>query len=389
MPEWIHLVPGGSFSGRDGRGPYKLRDAAAVIAASMADGRLPVDENHATDFAAESGAPSPARGWIVQLESRDDGIWGRVEWTESGRALLADKAYRGISPVFMHDEGGAVQKLLRAALTNTPNLPQLATLHERALHAAIDAEERKKLPASAFAVPGKRELPIHDAEHVRLAWDMLGRTQGLTSAERAEAKSRILARAKSLGVDTKGWDAHAERQEMDLTVARQALGLQADADEAAVLAAMRAGIEMAARQAAEIERLKKEQVAPEKVIALQTEIDKMKVERAKERAVLFIDMAIKAGKPIVAARDALIAQHIANADEAEKLVNALPSINAGGIVARQDAQDGDPVTELSATDMEVAKKMGLDAKALAEHKRKMRASADYGGLVQTNDGRVA
>ena len=36
---------------------------------------------------------STARGWIVNLEARDDGLWGQVEWTAHGSALMADKAY--------------------------------------------------------------------------------------------------------------------------------------------------------------------------------------------------------------------------------------------------------------------------------------------------------
>ncbi len=54
-PEWIELIPAGEFAGRDGRGPYRLTDAAAVIEASQAlrmDAGLPIDYDHATDFAA-------------------------------------------------------------------------------------------------------------------------------------------------------------------------------------------------------------------------------------------------------------------------------------------------------------------------------------------------
>jgi len=128
-PGWLHIVPAGRFSGADGRGPYLLADAPALIAASMQAGKLPLDENHSTDLAAPKGEPSPARGWLVQMESRADGIWARVEWTEEGRALVAGHAYRGISPVFTTDEKGTLTRILRAALTNNPNLTDLATLH--------------------------------------------------------------------------------------------------------------------------------------------------------------------------------------------------------------------------------------------------------------------
>lgn len=69
----------------------------------------------------------------------------------------------------------------------------------------LDKAARDALPESDFAVPGKRKLPIHDATHVRLAWDMVDRASGLTDAERTEARRRILRRAKELGIDTKDW----------------------------------------------------------------------------------------------------------------------------------------------------------------------------------------
>ena len=61
-----------------------------------------------------------------------------------------------------------------------------------------------------FAVPGKRELPMHDETHTRLAWDMVDRTADLTDEERTEARERIKHRAKELGIDTEGWQAEAE-----------------------------------------------------------------------------------------------------------------------------------------------------------------------------------
>jgi hypothetical protein len=131
VPEWVHLLPAGKFSGADGRGPYTAHDPAVIIAASMAAGRLPVDENHATDLAAPKGGPSPARGWIVEMQVRPDGIWGRVEWTEIGRSMLAARAYRFISPVLLNDKNGTVLRILRAALTNVPNLLQLKSLNSR------------------------------------------------------------------------------------------------------------------------------------------------------------------------------------------------------------------------------------------------------------------
>lgn len=71
--------------------------------------------------------------------------------------------------------------------------------------AKLTAEQREALKNSDFAVPGKRALPVHDAAHTRLAWQMLNRTEGLSAAERDAARKRILAAAKKFGIDTGDW----------------------------------------------------------------------------------------------------------------------------------------------------------------------------------------
>lgn len=134
VPEWIHLLPAGEIRTVDGRGPYAVSSMQALIEASLPAGaKLALDEMHATDKGAPLGLPAPARGWIVELQAREDGLWGRVEWNPSGRALMEDRAYAGISPVIMHSAAGKgalkVLKVLRASLTNTPNLEGLTALH--------------------------------------------------------------------------------------------------------------------------------------------------------------------------------------------------------------------------------------------------------------------
>ncbi|WP_435232654.1 phage protease, partial [Methylobacterium sp. sgz302542] len=52
---WIHLLPAGTFSGKDGRGPYRAADPAAIMQTSrQLAGRneIPVDYNHSIDLAA-------------------------------------------------------------------------------------------------------------------------------------------------------------------------------------------------------------------------------------------------------------------------------------------------------------------------------------------------
>jgi hypothetical protein len=73
---------------------------------------------------------------------------------------------------------------------------------------ALTKEQRDALPASEFAVPETRDLPMHDVTHVKMAWSMLDHTKGLSDAQRSEGRRRILHRAKDLGVDTSKWEAH-------------------------------------------------------------------------------------------------------------------------------------------------------------------------------------
>ena len=66
--------------------------------------------------------------------------------------------------------------------------------------AILTEEQRHRLSDEDFAVPGKRQLPLHDAEHARLAWDELDRTEGLTPYEREEARARIIRALHRHGV---------------------------------------------------------------------------------------------------------------------------------------------------------------------------------------------
>jgi len=43
---------------------------------------------------------------------------------------VLDRAYSAISPVFMHDAGGAIARLARASLVNVPNLRGLVALNQ-------------------------------------------------------------------------------------------------------------------------------------------------------------------------------------------------------------------------------------------------------------------
>jgi phage I-like protein len=152
--QWVELLKLGAFRGRDGRGPYRLDDPDAVIQASNAarmTAGIPIDYDHAIDLAAPGGAPAPAAGWIKELAVRDSAIWGRVEWTSRAASAIASHEYRYISPVFQYSPAdGHVIRLLRAGLTNNPNLYLTAI-------SAAGSEDTM----DDFCEPGARDARAH------------------------------------------------------------------------------------------------------------------------------------------------------------------------------------------------------------------------------------
>ena len=128
-PEWIQLTPSTTeFATRDGRGPFKIVSVEALIKASMSNGPIGIDYNHATDVVMESksGAPTPAAGWIEELlahgPANEAGLWGRVKWTPKGSQAVAEGEYRYISPVLLSNKQNELVAIGRAALTNDPAL---------------------------------------------------------------------------------------------------------------------------------------------------------------------------------------------------------------------------------------------------------------------------
>jgi phage I-like protein len=132
-PDWVHLIPAGLIRGRDGRS-FTLGDPGSVVKASSLGADLPVDYEHQIDDPAQRGADGvvKAAGWIKELEVRPNGIWGRVEWTETASSMIAAKEYRYLSPVLLHTQTGfEIVRILGASLVHRPNL-QLKVLSSEA-----------------------------------------------------------------------------------------------------------------------------------------------------------------------------------------------------------------------------------------------------------------
>ena len=332
VPEWVHLLPAGEFRGVDGRGPYRVIDPQAVITASMAARELPIDENHATYKAAQNGGEAPARGWIVEMQAREDGIWGRVRWTDAGTALMTDKSYRGLSPEFSHTKDGNVLALISAALTNRPNLAALTALHTDALNPTGDTMDLAALRA-ALGLPDTAD------------------------------EAAILAAASAARTQT---TAHSQQ----LSSIATAIGLAADAGQETILTTL----QTQRGAATDVQRM------AQQVTTLETQIATMRRDQAQGAAVAFVDAQIRAGKPINSLRDHYIARHVADAAAVEREIGALPVINAGGMALHAAGAGGEPDgDEATPTERMVAQKMGVDPKKLVAARK----------AAATTDGRMA
>lgn len=328
-PEWVHLLPAGEIVTADGRGPYRVPNLTALMAASLRGGdRLPIDENHATDLAAPNGLPAPARGWIVALEARADGLWGKVEWTPIGRRLVAGRAYRGISPVIQHRPNGEVLAILRASLVNKPNLRGLTALHQET------------------------------------TMDLLARLAAALSLAATVTEDEIVAKVTALHAEA-GASATALQAALD-PIARAA-GLKAGADAAAVLA----GVQQLATGGDKdvITGLQAE------LTAVTTRLNTLMETGKREKAQAYVDAEIKRGRVgLKPQRDRYIALHMADEANAVALIEALPVLGGAGEIVPATPPGREGEIALNAEQRAVAGLLGIPEDKMIETIKAERAA---------------
>lgn len=144
LPQWLPLIPAGSFVGRDGRS-WRNDTPDAVIARFNAKARdLVWDINHASEIKAPKGEEAPAYAFTRELQNRDGVIWGKVEWNPDGTDLITGRKYRYYSPAFLFDENNQVIELSSVGLTNKHNLFELPALNQE-----TDETEQDVMPLAA------------------------------------------------------------------------------------------------------------------------------------------------------------------------------------------------------------------------------------------------
>jgi phage I-like protein len=307
VPDWVHLLPTlqGAIETHDGRGPYRIENAAEVISASMALERgLVVDEAHETD----KGNPAPARGWIAELQAREDGIWGRVKWTGAGRDLIADRAYRGISPNLLVDDQNVVRAIARAALTNKPNLRGLTPVLQE-------------------------ELPMNMAK--------IAEALGLGADAAEDAILAAIGKMKK--------DKPAEALQSALTELGSTLSVES-ADPTAIVAAgkvAKANADLVPALQAEVATLKGQLAAKDDSAKRATSTAFVDGEIAKKRAIPAKD------------RDWYITLHMEQPDIAVRAIEGISLLGETRTQKTPPAQDGGLKSELSAEQSQAAQLLGI------------------------------
>lgn len=169
VPEWVQLTPQGPrLTSRDGR-TWLLSDPDAVVRAYV-DGvaagiEAPVDFEHATHVKGEAGERADAIGWVKEIANRDGALWGRIDWTDTGRAAIASRGYRYLSPGFYFSGAArAVTRLASVGLTNLPNfvLPALNREHSEPETDPMDPAVLEALGLTPTATAAEAVLAINN-----------------------------------------------------------------------------------------------------------------------------------------------------------------------------------------------------------------------------------
>ena len=323
---WIKLLPSGEFSTRDGRGPFNAGLEAALAGivsrtkAYLGGTEMMIDYDHQSFFGAVKGVGGTAKavGWVKDFDIREDGIYGRVEWTEAAKAAIEAGEYRYISPTFATAKTtGRVTQLFNAALLNSP---------------AMDLEAI----AAAAKIPLTQGSPMDDI------LEALGLAEGASQADAVSAIEALQAGTSAIAL---------------------AAGLKEDADSETIAASVRTALESKAPDPARF-------VPIDQVVALQAEVKALKDSVDGDKAEAAVLAAIEAGKLSPALKGWGL--DLANKDLAkfEAFAASAPVLTGAQLGARPKPK-ADP--DLTDTDLQVMAQMGLDTEAMTASRKDLEA----------------
>ncbi|MFO6448925.1 phage protease [Erythrobacter sp. NE805] len=323
----FRIVPFGYFSGRDGRGPWLLRDKAhaeRVIAATKAflNGvDLLVNYDHQSEFSAVPGVGGMAKaaGWVSPdtLEVGDDGIYVTAEWTEAAEAALQAREYRYYSPHFRADKAtGELTRIVNVGLTNSPNI-EVSALASQEAGAFNEGSPMKKiamlLSASALTALGLK----------------------------ADSEDEAAINAIDKLIEDRGKDAAI------LASVRTHIKLKDDADEEAVLNALKAAAEAG-------------EPDPSKYVPIHAlkDVQKQLGALQEDKVLAAVDAAIEEGKLTPAQRDWALKLGKQDISELNSFLATAPAFKGGKVI------EGTPETRKTALTEEeaaICSMMGVSA----------------------------
>ncbi|WP_428429529.1 phage protease [Pararhizobium sp.] len=344
---WILLIPAGTFSGRDGRGPYhagdrtRLETIAAQTRSFAGPLDLVIDYEHQSINALENGKPAPAAGWIKEVQARDDGLYGRVEWTANASAAIVAKEYRYLSPVYFHTEAGDILALQNAGLTNNPNL-HMAEVSAHSVFRSTNEVPMKNILAALGLADGASEADVLTAINSLLTSSTaIAVAAGLT---KDAAPAVVLTAVNSAFADRKAIATATGKAE------------SAAGDE--LVTAVRSAMTMGAPDPTKF-------VPIEQVSAMQTDLKALKDRMAAGDADAEVGQAIKDGKLAPALKDWGISMHKADPAAFKAFVENAPVLTS----AQRTATANPPKKEegdLSEHHRRLASAMGIDPKEYAK-----------------------
>ncbi len=329
-PQWVQLLPAGTFTGRDGAGPYSLDDPQAVIAATLAAAAgadLPIDYDHQILWSQKNGQPAIAGGWCKEFQAREDGVWARVDWTSAAAARIAAREYRYLSPVFWHDAAGRIVRIEHAALTNTPNL-ELEAIASRSPNGG---EMDPKLFAALLAALG---LPADTPSEALAA-------QAKKIGDRLrEADVALVAMSKRLGLPD-GSTLRTIENAVDVAMTAvaetaHALGEAGPVPPARLAACAKALVTKQGQTAAGLDPTK--HVPMEQFQAVASRLKALEDSQATEKATTAVEAAMQAGKVIPSIKDWALAYASRDPAGFTAYVAAMPAIINPG----QEGPGGQP-----------------------------------------------
>ena len=327
LPEWIRLLPLGEVKLSDGREPFAVDQASlsSIVQQFMVRGiDLVIDYEHQS----LQGDRAPAAGWIKELQSRLDGLWGRVNWTPQASEYLKNKEYRYFSPVLRLDP--ATRKptsLLHVGLTNVPAINHLTPL----VAARCGGDQADIIVLNS---PAETPAPQPQEEATAMLKKLIAKL-GLSPETTEDQVLALVAERQQEAVALKA-------QVAVLPEIAEAVGLEANATQAQIKGAV-----LALKQGAS------------HLGAIQAEVEALKAESAKVKAAAAVDEAMKAGKLTPAQHDWALEYAGRDLEGFKVFAEKSPQIVQEGEAFRMAREPGAGPDGLTPDELAVCKQLNL------------------------------